>query len=133
MKLVAGQRFRLTDENKFVFVKSGFAEAYAMTRDIKSFRQLFLMELFANDAAYPSMDEFEKIDVVIYAVEDIEIELIDFKEVNSQAQAKLMRKWFAELIKLQWLGLMADRGDDMLISWRNGKIFSGKEDSNEEI
>ena len=133
MKLVAGQRFRLTDENKFVFIKSGFAEAYAMTRDIKSFRQLFLMELFANDTAYPSMDEFEKIDVVIYAVEDIEIELIDFKEVNSQAQAKLMRKWFAELIKLQWLGLMADRGDDMLISWRNGKIFSGKEDSNEEI
>ncbi|MBR1858629.1 MAG: hypothetical protein IJ797_03955, partial [Selenomonadaceae bacterium] len=125
MKLVAGQRFRLTDENKFVFVKSGFAEVYAITRDVESFRQLFLMELFANDAAYPSMDEFEQIDVVIYAVEDTEIELIDLKKVPPLYQANLMRRWFSELIKLSWLRVMADRGDEMLIRWRNGKIFSG--------
>ena len=133
MKLVAGQRFRLTDENKFVFIKSGFAEAYAMTRDIKSFRQLFLMELFTNDAAYPSMDELEQIDVVIYAVEDTEIELVDLKEVPPLYQVNLMRRWFSELIKLSWLRLMADRGDEMLIRWRNGDIFSGIENSKDEL
>lgn len=133
MKLVAGQRFQLTDENKFVFVKSGFAEAYAMTRDVESFRQLFLMELFANDAAYPSMDEFEQIDVVIYAVDDTEIELLDLKEIPPLYQANLMRRWFSELIKLSWLRLMADRGDEMLIRWRNGNIFSGIENSQDEL
>lgn len=133
MKLVAGQRFRLTDENKFVIIKSGFAECYAMTRDMASFRQLFLTELFAGDAAYPSLDEFEEIDVVIYAVNDVEIELAEIKTFDAKLQAGLMRKWFAELIKLHWLGLMADRGDEVLINWRNDKIFADKENSQEEL
>ena len=60
MKLTAGQRFRLTDENKFVYVKSGFVETYAMTRDSQYFRQMFLLELFEGDAAYPILDNFGK-------------------------------------------------------------------------
>lgn len=133
MKLTAGQRFRLTDENKFVYVKSGFVETYAMTRDSQSFRQMFLLELFEGDAAYPILDEFEELDMVIYAVEDCEIELVTFDEVNSKMQAQLMKKWFAGLVRLPWLRLMADRGDDVLINWRSGKIFLNAEISSEEL
>ena len=62
MILLAGQRFKLHDEDKFVRLKSGAAEVYAVTHLKESFRQIFLMELPINGAAYPSLDEFERID-----------------------------------------------------------------------
>ena len=45
MKLMAGERFRLSDENKYIRMISGRLEVYAVTRKNVSFRQIFLMEL----------------------------------------------------------------------------------------
>ena len=39
-----------------------------------------------------------------------------------------MRAWFAELVKLQWLKTLADRGDEMLLEWREGSLFSSCKD-----
>lgn len=127
MKLSAGQRFKLNDENKFVRLKSGEAEVYAVTHLKESFRQIFLMELPVNGAAYPSLDEFERIDTQIYAVQDSELEILSFNEIEPFEQVNLMRAWFQNLIKLQWLRLLADKGDDVLINWVNGKVLSGSE------
>ena len=41
MKLLAGQRFKLHDEDKFIRLKSGVAEVYAVTHLKESFRQIF--------------------------------------------------------------------------------------------
>ena len=73
MKLIAGERFRLHDDNTYIKLVSGKLEAYAVTRKKQSFRQIFLTEVAPGQAAFPSMDEFEQIDVLVYAVEDSEL------------------------------------------------------------
>ena len=133
MKLLAGQRFKLQDEDKFVCLKSGAAEVYAVTQLKESFRQIFLMELPINGAAYPSLDEFERIDTQIYAVQDSELEILSFNEIEPSEQANLMRAWFQNLIKLSWLRLLADKGDDVLIHWVNGQVLRGSEDDLEDL
>ena len=128
MKLLAGQRLKLHDEDKFVRLKSGVAEVYAVTHLKESFRQIFLMELPINGAAYPSLDEFERIDTQIYAVQDSELEILSFDDIELSEQVKLMRSWFQNLIKLSWLRLLADKGDDVLMNWVNGQVLRGSED-----
>ena len=128
MKLLSGQRFKLHDEDKFVRLKSGAAEVYAVTRLKASFRQIFLMELPINGAAYPSLDEFEQIDIQIYAVQDSELEILSFNDIEPLEQADLMRAWFQNLIKLPWLRLLADKGDDTLIKWREKNFLDDAED-----
>ena len=125
MKLLAGERFRLSDETKFIKVTSGKVEAYAVTKKKISFRQIFLMELTAGEAAFPSLDEFETIDVSLYAVEDSEFEEISFDDVDAETLASMMRRWFVQLIKLPWMRLLADRGDEILQQWTSTNFLSG--------
>lgn len=133
MILVAGQRMRITEEDSFIFVKSGKLEAYAVTQKKSSFRQIFLMKLEANSAAYPSLDEFGQIDIMLYAVNDSEIETVPFSAVSSEDNCKLMKKWFGELIKLSWLRLMADKGDDVLQCWLDENFLNDKAEDAEEL
>ncbi|MBR0290236.1 MAG: hypothetical protein IJQ82_14775 [Selenomonadaceae bacterium] len=51
MKLVAGERYYLTEENSFVEVMAGKVEVYAVTHQKENFRQCILMELNAGAAA----------------------------------------------------------------------------------
>lgn len=127
MKLVAGSRYRLADENTFVVVMAGKVEAYAATRKEISFRQIYLGEIGAGCAAFHSMDEFELIDVILYASEDAEIEEYETDSISPKELAPLMRAWFENLIRLPWLRLMADRGDEVLLTWLNGSVLSGKD------
>lgn len=124
MKLVAGQRFYLKKENQFVKTINGKLEVYAVTRNASSFRQIFLLELAAGDVAFPSIDEFGYIDFLVYTVEDSEIDLIAMDALPSRALRPLMQNWFAKLVELPWLRLMADLGDDVLQSWRTKSLFS---------
>ncbi|MBR3722882.1 MAG: NHLP bacteriocin export ABC transporter permease/ATPase subunit [Selenomonadaceae bacterium] len=127
MKLAEGDRCRLEDANAFVVVKTGKVEVYAATHKELSFRQIYLGEIGAGCAAFPSMDEFELIDIVLYAVGDAEIEECTVDSVSSNELASFMREWFQMLIRLPWLRLMADRGDEVLLSWLNGSVLSGKD------
>lgn len=108
MKLVAGQRFYLKNENQFVKAISGKLEVYAVTRNASSFRQIFLLELAEGDAAFPSVDEFGYIDFLVHAVADSEIELIGIEDLPPRELRLLMQNWFAKLVELSWLRLMAD-------------------------
>ena len=69
MKLSAGERYPLTDEKMYIVLTSGEAEVYAVTKQQDSFRQMFLTELSPGAAAFPSLDEFGMVDVVVYAVD----------------------------------------------------------------
>ena len=122
MKLVAGKRFRIPDDNTYIEVVSGKVEVYAVTRKKISFRRIFLMELGPGGTAFPPMDEFEQIDILIHAVEDAELEPRPMAEADVSALRSQMKQWFASLLELPWLRLLADRGDDVLKHWENGKV-----------
>ena len=137
--LMAGERIRLQDGERLALVESGKIEVYVVTREEGSFRQQFLVELTANEAAFPSLDEFEQTETLIYAAEDSQIKILTFDELSRDKLEILMRRWFAELIKLPWLRLLADKGDDTLITWLDGSVLQGAENlidafrENEEI
>ncbi len=133
MKLLAGERFILQDENKFLRVISGNFEVYAVTRKKKSFRQIFLTKISKGDAAFHSMDEFGYVDFLIYAVQDSEFEIVEKNSVTPAELMTLIENWFAKLVELSWLRLLADRGDDVLRSWQERKIFSGDEKSFDDV
>lgn len=137
--LKAGERFRLEDGERLALLESGKVEVYAVTRAEGSFRQQFLVELTAGEAAFPSLDEFEQTETLIYAAEDTQIKILTFDEAEPDALKNFMRNWFAELIKLPWLRLLADKGDDVLGTWIDGTVLEGTDDlteafrTNEEI
>ena len=126
--LKAGERIRLEDGERLALVEAGKIEVYAVTRAEGSFRQQFLVELSAGGAAFPSLDEFEQTETQIYSVEDSELKILNFNEVQQDELRILMRRWFTELIKLSWLSLLADKGDDMLIKWREKNFLDDAED-----
>ncbi len=128
LSLTAGSRFRLEDGARLARVESGKIEVYAVTRAEGSFRQQFLVALTAGEAAFPSLDEFEQTETQIYATEDSTIKILTFDEVEHDELKVLMRKWFAELLKLSWVSLLADKGDDTLIKWREENFLDDAED-----
>ena len=133
MKLVAGQRFYLKNENQFAKAISGKMAVYAVTRNASSFRQIFLLEMSEGDAAFPSIDEFGYIDFLVYAVEDSELDLIGMDVLPPRALRPLMQNWFAKLVELPWLRLMADLGDDVLHLWRTKSLFLSDELDMDEL
>ena len=120
--LFSGERLKLEDDSRLAMIVSGKVEVYAVTSTDGSFRQQFLVELTAGSAAFPSLDEFEQIEILLYAVEDSQVKIFTFEEVSLNELKSLMKNWFSELIKLPWLGLLADKGDDTLIKWRKKKF-----------
>jgi len=133
LTLVSGTRFRLQDVNAFAFLEAGRVEVYAVTRKKTSFRQMFLAELQVGDAAFPSADEFGSIDVLLYAAEDSVIWLRSLDECSAEELVPLMRNWLKSLLNLPWMQLMADRGDDYLITWKDGTVFAGMEHDHQAL
>ena len=137
--LIAGERIRLEDGEHLALIESGKVEVYTVTRAEGSFRQQFLVELGVGKAAFPSLDEFEQTETLIFAMEDTQIKIFTFDEMPPDKLKILMRHWFTELIKLPWLRLLADKGDDTLIPWLNETVLDGAENlidafrENEEI
>ncbi len=132
MKLLAGQRYLLEDSASFIQVISGKIEAYAATTDKASFRQSFLINIEAGQAAFPALDRFKRINVILYAVEDSEIEKIEFDNASVDDLKKLMSLWFKNLTDVSWIGSLADHGDDVLLTWRKGNVLE-KSDSAKDL
>lgn len=135
MQVTAGQSLTLKEKTKFARVIAGKVEVYAATdysADEKiPFSQMFLMELNLGEAAYPSLDEFEQVKIIIKASDKAEVELLNFDEIAPQEQIVLMRAWFSRLVELPTFKFLADRGDEHLSAWRNGTLFRGKETATE--
>lgn len=117
VKLGAGERLELGKDNRLARVVSGSVEAYAVTAGDASFRQFYLMTLGAGEAAFPAMDEFGEIAVVLSAAEDAELEETAFGDEPPETLKPLMQSWFKNLGEIPWLRLLADKGDDILRSW----------------
>ena len=124
MQLKAGQRFRLENDNDFIFINSGRVEVYAVTVDSSHFRQLCLFELAAGAAVFPALDSDSLIETEIFVLEDCELEFLGFYDKPVEILIPLMQLWFFELAKVSWLNSLADGGDEILIHWRNGLLFA---------
>ena len=133
VRLAAGERFLLSNPDAFVRLVSGQAEVYAVTRNKSSFRRIFLIELAENEAAFPSLDEFNKIDILIYAKEDAELIEIPLDNVENSELVIIMRRWFQALMSVSWLQLIADRGDEMLLLWKDGNVFGETQDDRDAL
>ena len=129
--LTAGERLRLEDAERLALIETGKVEVYATRRTEGSFRQEFLAELGTGKAAFPTLDEFRETETLIYAVEDTQIKFLTFEELSPDELKNFMRHWFSELIKLPWLQLLADKGDDILITWSLGTVLEGEENLTE--
>lgn len=125
LTLAAGERVRIETGETLALVRAGKVEVYIVTREEGSFRQQFLMAIGAGQAAFPSFDEFEQVDTQLYAMEEAEIEIVAPERVPVEELRVLMRGWFAELVKLSWLRLLADKGDDTLAKWLDGTVCGG--------
>ena len=126
--LSAGERVRLADGERLALIESGKVEVYAATRAEGSFRQQFLVELDGGGAVFPTLDEFNQTETLIYAGADTQIKIFSFTALEPDDLKALMQRWFSELIKLPWLRLLADKGDDTLIMWRDGTVLEGADD-----
>ena len=129
MKLVAGERYCLPEENSFVEITTGKVEVYAVTHQKENFRQMYLMELNAGAAAFPSFDEFGAIKIEVHALTDSELKTVSANEIVSSELAQLIRSWFKNLVASPWLRLLADKGDDVLGTWLDGSIIGDAQDN----
>ncbi|MBO5515413.1 MAG: hypothetical protein J5963_04835, partial [Schwartzia sp.] len=129
MKLNAGDRLELREDDKFIKVLSGHLEAYAVTAGGgSSYRQFFLTEIGAGEAAFPALDEFGEIAVMLYADEDTELSELSFAGESPETLKPLMKTWFRHLGEIPQLRLLADKGDDILRSWRDGSVLEAAEE-----
>ena len=123
MKLPAGERYAISNEENFIFVVSGSVEVYAVTRGDKEFHQVMLMSLESGEAAFPSVYDLFTIDISLYALEDTEIQEKSFKEVSSEELLHFMEEWFFRLSEVPWMRMLADRGDDIIRTWKERGVF----------
>ena len=122
MELIAGKRYSLDDSASFIKVVAGKVEVYAVTANKASFRQSFLINLEAGQAAFPAIDN-KRIKVIVYAVENSEVEEIKFDSQSVEDLKNQMKLWLKNLTNVPWLSTLADHGDDVLLSWRKGNLF----------
>ena len=123
MKLLSGERLLLKNPENFLKVVSGKIEVYAVTKPEEDFHQIFLLERTEGTAIFYAEDEFETVDMMIYAVEDSEYEEIPIMSLPAGEMKKFMQDWFSGLIKLSWLRYLADRGDEDLSKWVRQDMF----------
>ena len=127
-KIFSGERFILKDENKFIKIANGSVEVYAITIGEDNFHQAFIMKCAAGAAVFPALDDFEVIQILMYATEDTEFEILDIKNLSAAQFENLALNWFGKMVELNWLKLLADKGDDTLRSWQDRTAFTGAED-----
>ena len=133
MIIRAGERLLLSDPDSFIAVNSGLVEVYAVSRGKTSFRQMFLIKLCPGEAAYPSLDEFGLLDIMLYAVEDTELVEKNFMAIEPHEQAGLCRIWFNKLAELSWIRILADKGDDVLTLWHTDSLLRAYEHSSQAL
>ena len=121
-EIFSGERYLLSDDKNFLKITAGSVEVYAITKGNNDFHQAFLMKCATGEAVFPSLDDFEIIEILIYAVEDSEFEILPLENIS----VDFAQNWFNKLVKISWLKLLADKGDDTLRQWQSSNIFNGE-------
>lgn len=125
MILSRGKRFLLKNQSEFAKIRKGKVEVYAVRENEGEWKQFFLTEIQTGYAVFPSCDEFEKVSIMIYALEDTELLILsqDADDCFDDELISLMQAWFYALSKMPYFGLFAAKGDDIIQKWALGDIF----------
>jgi ATP-binding cassette subfamily C protein len=121
----AGERFTLTQEDRFLLLTKGKVEVYAVTRSKEDFRQEYLVTLAPGEAVFPAWDEFESVDILIYNVEPSELEEVPFQGAEPEKLRPLMERWLKQLLEVPRMQDMLAKGDDVMKSWDSGAALAG--------
>lgn len=114
MELQAGKRWRLKNADEYLLVQQGMIEVYAVTARQESYRQEYLFSLKAGQAVFPAFDEFEEIDILIYALEDCQLQVEKLANSSKENLYPQMQEWFKQLSCIRWVKSLADLGDNSL-------------------
>lgn len=114
MELQAGKRWRLKNEDEYLLVQQGVVEVYAVTASQESYRQEYLFPLKAGQAVFPAFDEFGEIDILIYALEDCQLQVEKLANSSKETLYLQMQEWFKQLSGIRWIKSLADLGDNSL-------------------
>ena len=72
------------------------------------------MKCAAGEFVCPALDDFDVVQILIYAVEDSSFEILPLEKISNGELKNLAQNCFNKLIKISWLKLLADKGDDTL-------------------
>lgn len=134
IRLNAGERVKITENNNFLVVQSGIAEIYAVLKENpKIFRQSLLMERREKEPIFPTYDEFERLESFVYALTDCELIKQNYNEVTPLSLQESMTDWLKSLTDLSWVKSIIDNGDEELKKWRNKQIFDDTDSDNFEV
>lgn len=133
LNLYAGERHILSDGEKFLRVVSGTAEVYAVTKDRDKFHRALMTERGAGEAIFPAYDEFQQLDIVVYAATEVRLEEQAYAETAPALLQELMTDWLRRLATLPWVQTIADRGDEELQKWQSGLVFAAGDTSLESL
>ena len=114
MELQAGKRWRLKNADEYLLVQQGMIEVYAVTARQESYRQEYLFSLKAGQAVFPAFDEFGEIDILIYALEDCQLQVEKLANSSKENLYPQMQEWFKQLSCIRWVKSLADLGDNSL-------------------
>ena len=114
MELQAGKRWRLKNADEYLLLQRGVIEVYAVTAGQESYRQEYLFALKAGQAVFPAFDEFEEIDILIYALEDCQLQAEKLANSSKENLYPQMQEWFKQLSCIRWVKSLADLGDNSL-------------------
>ncbi len=114
MELQAGKRWRLKNADEYLLLQRGVIEVYAVTSGQESYRQEYLFALKAGQAVFPAFDEFEEIDILIYALEDCQLQVEKLANSSKENLYPQMQEWFKQLSCIRWVKSLADLGDNSL-------------------
>lgn len=127
MTLTSGQRLRLEQEGAVAVVLSGSVDVYVTTRDGKE--RMFLLERRKGQYAFGLYDEFQKLEIFLYAKEQAELVIYSAADAaencigNADGLRDGMRDWFKSLLVLPWLRFFAVRNDDYVGSWNKADFL----------
>ena len=114
MELQAGKRWRLKNADEYLLLQRGVIEVYAVTAGQESYRQEYLFALKAGQAVFPAFDEFGEIDILIYALEDCQLQVEKLANSSKENLYPQMQEWFKQLSCIRWVKSLADLGDNSL-------------------
>lgn len=121
IRLKQGERFYFEKQGDIGIVKDGTAEIYASTSDRKE--RMFLLIRPAETYFFSALDEFQAVELYIFAKTDVTLLLYPAFEsenllaVNGDGLKDGMREWFKSLLTLPWLRFFAVRKDDFVGQW----------------
>lgn len=133
MELQAGKRYRLVRDDELLVVTNGTLEVYAVTRDKASYRQEYLFSLQAGEGAFPAIDEFGEIDILLYGLEDCQLTPRLLSEMSRDELQPLMKGWVKQLAEIKWIKRLAALGDTTLTQWAESTIFAASLSESEAI